>query len=155
VTGEGPALSAGTDLVESMAGMLADAAGRPSDEDTGLREPRCMSVVSGICRRIDAGFLGIGVRPACKACLPRVGCCRIVNRTVKLINGAGQDTAATAASAAGGACCGTRRTRVSRWDAVTALRYGWARLPARAVGWQGRDLAGIAAGIIAVAGLAT
>jgi enoyl-CoA hydratase/carnithine racemase len=33
VTGEGPAFSAGIDLVEGMAGLLADAAGRP-DEDT-------------------------------------------------------------------------------------------------------------------------
>lgn len=34
VTGEGPAFSAGIDLVEGMAGILADAAGRPHDEDT-------------------------------------------------------------------------------------------------------------------------
>lgn len=34
VTGEGAAFSAGIDLVEGMAGMLADAAGRPDDEHT-------------------------------------------------------------------------------------------------------------------------
>jgi enoyl-CoA hydratase/carnithine racemase len=34
VTGEGPAFSAGIDLVEGMAGMLADTAGRPDDERT-------------------------------------------------------------------------------------------------------------------------
>jgi enoyl-CoA hydratase/carnithine racemase len=34
VTGEGPAFSAGIDLVEGMAGMLADLAGRPHDEHT-------------------------------------------------------------------------------------------------------------------------
>jgi enoyl-CoA hydratase/carnithine racemase len=34
VTGEGPAFSSGIDLVEGMAGMLADWAGRPADERT-------------------------------------------------------------------------------------------------------------------------
>src|SRR5258707_13057666 len=34
VTGEGPAFSAGIDLVEGMAGMLADAAERPDDQRT-------------------------------------------------------------------------------------------------------------------------
>lgn len=34
VTGEGPTFSAGIDLVEGMAGMLADMAGRPDDERT-------------------------------------------------------------------------------------------------------------------------
>src|ERR1700716_297512 len=34
VTGEGPAFSAGIDLVEGMAGLLADMAERPRDEDT-------------------------------------------------------------------------------------------------------------------------
>src|SRR3982075_4766106 len=33
VTGEGPAFSAGIDLVEGMAGLLADMAERPRDED--------------------------------------------------------------------------------------------------------------------------
>jgi enoyl-CoA hydratase/carnithine racemase len=58
VTGEGPAFSAGIDLVEGMAGLLADAAGRPSDEHTleaGLAVVGTFSWISGLgCASIAA-----------------------------------------------------------------------------------------------------
>jgi enoyl-CoA hydratase/carnithine racemase len=52
VTGEGPAFSAGIDLVEGMAGMLADMAERPGDEHTlavGLTAAGTFSWIPDLC----------------------------------------------------------------------------------------------------------
>jgi enoyl-CoA hydratase/carnithine racemase len=52
VTGEGPAFSAGIDLVEGMAGILADMAGRPHDEHTlaaGQSAAGTFSWIPGLC----------------------------------------------------------------------------------------------------------
>src|SRR5260370_31262452 len=48
VTGEGPAFSAGIDLVEGMAGILADWAERPDDERTRAAGLAAVTTFSGI-----------------------------------------------------------------------------------------------------------
>ena len=68
VTGEGPAFSAGIDLVEGMAGMLADTAGRPDDERTraaGRAAAGTFGWIPGLGCASVAAVRGHAYGPAC------------------------------------------------------------------------------------------